>query len=59
MDCVIKGCTDGGFDLSQVIGNLVKNRKKTAKGKIACNGKIDAEASEHASISYIVTIQYT
>lgn len=58
MDCAVKGCTDGGFDLASVIGTLVKSRKRTAKGKIDCGGKIDAVAAEHASILYEVTIQY-
>jgi hypothetical protein len=58
MDCMIKGCLDGGFDLTQVINRMVKNRKKSEKGKLACKGKSDAVSSDHASIAYEITIRY-
>ena len=58
MDCMIKGCLDGGFDLTSVITNMIKNRKKSGKGKLTCNGKGDSLASDHASIDYEVTIKY-
>jgi hypothetical protein len=58
MDCMIKGCVDGGFDLTSVITDMIKNRNKSRKGKLVCNGKGDAIASEHASIAYEITIKY-
>jgi hypothetical protein len=58
MDCMIKGCLDGGFDLTPVIRRMVKNRKKSEKGKLTCNGKSDTLASDHASIAYEITIRY-
>ncbi len=58
MDCMIKGCSDGGFDLTSVISNMIKIHKKSEKGKLLCNGTIDALASDHASIAYQITITY-
>lgn len=58
MDCMIKGCTDGGFDLTRVIADLIKNRKKSGSGTMICKGKNDMIASGHASISYGISITY-
>jgi hypothetical protein len=60
MDCMIKDCVDGGFDLISVITDMVKHHKKLEKGKLVCsgNGKDHALASDHASITYEIKIQY-
>jgi hypothetical protein len=58
MDCMIKGCSDGGFDLTSVISHMIKIHKKSEKGKLPCSGTIDALASDHASIAYQITIKY-
>ena len=58
MECLIKGCVDGGFDLAPVIRSMVKNRKKVGRGKLVCNGKTDTRTSDHASVEYEITIQY-
>jgi hypothetical protein len=58
MDCMIKGCLDGGFDLTPVITRMIKNRKKSEKGKLACRGKSDTVSSDHASIAYEITVRY-
>ena len=58
MDCMIKDCTDGGFDLTKVIATMVKDRKKTAKGRLDCGGKTDPETPDHASVAYEITIEY-
>jgi hypothetical protein len=59
MDCMIKGCVDGGFDLTSVIAKMIKNRKKSEKGKLTCNGKSDTLSSDHASVTYQISIKYT
>lgn len=59
MDCMIKDCNDGGFDLTSVITKMIQNHKKFAKGKLLCNGNIDALTSEHASIAYQITVKYS
>ncbi|MBM4139941.1 MAG: hypothetical protein FJ242_00375 [Nitrospira sp.] len=58
MECMIKGCSNGGFDLTSVINDMIKNHKKSGKGKLVCNGKSELLASDHASISYEISIQY-
>ncbi|MEW6067667.1 MAG: hypothetical protein AB1610_05195 [Nitrospirota bacterium] len=58
MDCMVKGCVDGGFDLTSVITNMIKNLEKSGKGKLTCKGKSDTLASNHASITYEISITY-
>jgi len=58
MGCMIKGCSDGGFDLTPVIADMVKTHKKLKKGSLACSGSVDNIAVDHASIDYEVAIQY-
>lgn len=59
MECVIKGCDGGGFDLTKIIANMVKAHKKIGKGKLVCRGKIDTRALDHASVEYEIGIQYS
>lgn len=58
MDCMIKGCVDGGFDLTSVIAKMIKNHKKSEKGKLTCTGKSDTLSSDHASVTYQITVKY-
>lgn len=55
IDCLSKGCSDGGFDLSRVISGMVKNRTGSAKGELTCEG---GPTHDHSSIEYEVSIQY-
>ena len=57
MDCMREECTNGGFDLLPVVTGLFKERKKTVKGKICCDGKNEAVVAGHASIAYEVSVQ--
>jgi len=58
MDCMREECTNGGFNLAPVVSALVKNRKKTVKGKLVCKGKNKVLGPGHATITYEVNIQY-
>jgi hypothetical protein len=58
MECMISGCDDGGFDLSPVIKEMVKKRTKVKKGMLVCSGRNPDIASDHAHISYEVTIKF-
>lgn len=58
MECMVKNCVDGGFDLSPVIAGLIKKHKKSGKGTMVCNGKNETSADDHASISYDISIKY-
>jgi hypothetical protein len=58
MDCMIKSCDGGGFDLTSVVADMVKTHKKVGKGAIVCHGHIDTLPTEHASIEYETVIRY-
>lgn len=58
MDCMRDECSNGGFDLTPVIAGLVKNRKTSVKGNIACQGKTENLGHNHASIAYEVSVEY-
>ncbi len=54
VDCLSKDCSGGGFDLTQVITGMIRNRRKAAKGELNCSG----EGADHSAIVYEVAIQY-
>ena len=58
MDCMIKGCEGGGFDLSPVVKGMVKERKKGKKGRLDCCGKVESGPAGHASVEYDIAIRY-
>jgi hypothetical protein len=58
MDCTREECSNGGFDLTPVVTNLVKSRKKSVKGNISCRGKSESLRFGHASITYEVCVEY-
>ncbi len=57
VDCLSRGCADGGFDLTQVITGMIRNRREAAKGELSCAGN-DPSAG-HSNIVYEVSIRYT
>ncbi len=54
--CLNKDCVDGGFDLSQVLTSMIRNRRNAAKGKLDCEG--DGASAGHSAIDYEINIQY-
>ena len=58
MDCMINGCTEGGFDLSPVIKEMVEKHNKLKKGTLCCKGTNAELASDHAHIDYEITIKF-
>lgn len=56
VDCLSKGCVDGGFDLTGKITSMIRNRKETASGEISCKG--EGPVADHSRIVYEVTITY-
>lgn len=58
MVCMIKGCLNGGFDLTPALTNLIKKRKTSGKGSLSCKGKNENRVSCSASITYEVNIKY-
>jgi hypothetical protein len=59
MDCMIKDCVDGGFDLTSVINHMIKKREKSGKGALFCKGKISNRTSQHSRVTYKITIKYS
>lgn len=57
IDCLNKGCVDGGFDLTQVITGMIRNHREAAKGHLSCEGGCPPD--NHSTIVYEVAIQYT
>lgn len=58
MDCMISGCTGGGFDLSPVIKEMVKKHNRLKKGTLDCKGNNADLASDHARVDYEITIKF-
>jgi len=56
VNCLRQDCVDGGFDLTQVITEMIRSRKADAKGALSCNGA-DSSTS-HSDIVYEVAVQY-
>jgi len=56
IDCLNKECVDGGFDLTQIISGMIRNRREAAKGDLSCEGNVPS--ADHSTIAYEVAIQY-
>ena len=57
VECLSRGCADGGFDLSQVITSMIRNHREATKGELSCEG--NGRSSEHSGIVYEVAIKYS
>ncbi len=57
VNCLRKDCVDGGFDLTQVITAMIRNRRVEGKGSLSCTGT--DSSTGHSGIVYEVAIQYT
>jgi hypothetical protein len=58
MQCMVRGCDKGGFELTSVVDRLIKGRGKTGNGNLACRGKGDKLSHKHASIDYEIAVKY-
>lgn len=59
MECMKRDCVNGGFDLTSFITKMIKEKKKTGKGRLSCPGKHDSASSDdNADIAYEVSITY-
>jgi hypothetical protein len=56
IDCLNKNCGEGGFDFTQVITGMIRNRRENVKGDINCEG--GGHSAGHAAIAYEVAIKY-
>ncbi len=58
MECMVKECVGGGFDLTSVIAAMIRKHEKLVKGKMSCRGENEALDAAHARISYEISIKY-
>jgi hypothetical protein len=56
IDCLNKDCMEGGFDFTQVITGMIRNRRETVKGDISCER--DGRSTGHSKVAYEVAIKY-
>jgi hypothetical protein len=56
VNCLRQDCVDGGFDLTQGVTAMIRNRKADVKGTLSCKGT-DSSTS-HSDIIYQVAVQY-
>jgi len=57
VNCLRKDCVDGGFDLTRIITEMIRNRSAAAKGALSCEGT--DSSTNHSAIVYEVDIHYT
>jgi hypothetical protein len=57
VNCLRQDCIDGGFDLTQIITTMIRNRRMEVKGELSCTGT--DSSTNHSDIVYEVVIQYT
>lgn len=58
MECMIKGCNNGGFDLTKIIAKQIKQKKKSVKGTMVCKGNNSDLNADHGKVSYEINIKY-
>jgi hypothetical protein len=56
IECLSKGCLDGGYDLDQVITKMVRSHKDSGEGELICDG--NNLSSDHSNILYKINIRY-
>ncbi len=59
MECMIKTCEGGGFDLTSVISKQIKQKKTSVKGKMSCKSENKELPSDHGNIDYEIKIKYS
>ncbi len=58
MECLVKGCEKGGYDLTPVIKKMLKKGSKADSGAMKCRGKNGSSPADHAEISYEINVKY-
>ena len=56
IECLSKGCLNGGYDLDQVITMMIRTRKKSEEGELVCDG--NNISFDHSNIHYKINIRY-
>lgn len=62
IDCPLHECISGGFDLTEILAEGIRDRKSIFAGSLCCNGWQDLErVNQHrclCKLSYKITIEY-
>lgn len=53
--CLSKECAEGGFDFTNILIKMIKDRAMVSNGEISCKG---GRAESHSSINYVIAIHY-
>jgi len=56
IDCLSDRCSDGGYDLNQVITMMIRNHRDSEEGELSCDSS--NLSSGHSRINYKVSILY-
>jgi len=56
IECLSKGCLDGGFDLDKVVAMMIGSHKNSGEGELVCDG--NNLSSDHSNILYKINIRY-
>ncbi len=56
INCLNKECVDGGYDFTQVITGMIRNRSKVAKGNLSCEGS--CPTVKNSTVLYNVAVKY-
>ena len=57
INCLDKECVDGGYDFTQVLSEMIRSRRKAARGNLSCDGS--CPSVKNSTIVYEVAIRYT
>ncbi len=56
LDCLSDDCVDGGFDLSWIITEMIRNHRGASEGELGCDDT--GPRADHSHIAYKIAIQY-
>lgn len=56
INCLNKECVGGGYDLTKVITEMIRNRSKASRGDLSCEGS--CPSVKNSTIVYEVAIKY-
>ena len=57
MDCLSNSCKDGGFELTNVIDRMIRNRQAEVNGVLDCEGT--SPSDDCSNIAYDIAIKYS
>lgn len=58
IDCMTKHCENGGYDLTQIVSDLIEKNGGSGEGEMSCSGKVPNVEANHPEISYTIRVKY-